>query len=211
MKKLEHVLSVRSSHITPKPGYSEMPEYLSMKDTLPPEAMMFGSRDWLETDEDFLQIIPYCVITSENGDVLAYSRTAQTGENRLAGKISVGLGGHVNAEGLLQRNGIINSPVTIMNSCYRELDEEVTLPLDDDYPFLIDFKGFIYDPSDEVGRVHLGLLMQCKISDELEPVKHKISSSDKGINILGFYSKEYLLTSDEVELEGWSRIALEAL
>jgi predicted NUDIX family phosphoesterase len=210
MSKEEHILAVKNKNVWTN-GYSEIPAELGLSDIFGAEDLVIGSREWLEEDEGFLQLIPYCVITSENGNVLAYSRTTQTGESRLSGKVSIGIGGHVNVEGLKQRSGVIDTLGTIMNSTYRELDEEISLPLDTDAPFNIQFRGFIYDPSDAVGRVHLGLLMDCKIAPELENLKHKFSSVDKGINILGFFPKEYLLNSDEISLEGWSRIALEAL
>ena len=55
----------------------------------------FVGRDACETDDDLKQMIPY-VIVRHGGKYLAYSRTSQSGEKRLVGKRSVGIGGHIN-------------------------------------------------------------------------------------------------------------------
>lgn len=211
MSKLEQVLAVRNTVVAQ--GFTKVPDYLSLDDLFKPEDVMIGSRAWLEDDEYFLQLIPYCVITS--GDkILAYTRTSQGGEGRLHGKVSVGLGGHINGfdtQPLSLNDGVIGIAKTVYKSAYRELEEEIALPIDLDDAYDWEFKGLIYDNSNAVGRVHLGLLLDCKLNLILNDVKHKITSEDKGVNILGFFDAEYLLTSEEIELENWSRIALEAL
>jgi predicted NUDIX family phosphoesterase len=207
MSKKEHILAVRN-HNELTEGFSVPPEELSLSDIFEAQDLMIGSRLWLEEDEAFKQLIPYSVVTS-GGKVLAYARTEKGGEGRLSGKVSIGLGGHVNVSDLHHQNGVINIARTIRAAVHRELEEEITLPLDVDNPFDIKFEGFIYDSSNAVGRVHLGLLMQCTLHPDLNAVKHKITSEDEGIHILGFFDPEYLLNSDEFELENWSRIVLE--
>ena len=208
MSKHEHVVAVKSRE--QKQGFSQIPEYLSIGDIWEPKDIMLGSREWLETDENFHQLIPYCVVTAGT-KVLAYARTPKGGENRLQGKVSVGFGGHINANDVATRGGGISLGKTIMTAVYRELEEELWLPVDVDFPFESEVKGLIYDGSNPVGRVHLGILIECRLDEDLRHLAHKITTEDEGITILGMFDPVYLLESDEVDLEPWSRYALEGL
>lgn len=209
MSKLEQVLAVR--HQVIRSGFTPCSD---MNTLFKPEDVMIGSRAWLEEDEDFLQLIPYCVVTAED-KVLTYSRTNQGGEGRLHGKVSIGFGGHINGFDTVPASldeGIIGISKTVAKSAYRELEEELLLPIDLDDAYDLNFKGLLFDDSNPVGRVHLGLLLECQLNPELLDVKHKIKSEDKGVNVWGFYLPQYLLSgTDDIELENWSRIALEVL
>jgi predicted NUDIX family phosphoesterase len=219
--KLEQVVAVYAGHAKEElqGNFTEISANTPLDMVLSPISTITGSRAWLETDESFLQLIPYIMVTCESGNVLAYVRTNQTGEGRLAAKVSVGWGGHISVGDIITRmEGIvIDLQATVERSAERELIEELTFPeLGEDADYDLGFEitrtlGLIYDDSNEVGRVHLGVLQVANIYPEYENVKHKITTEDEGIHILGFLSKEYLLTSDEIELETWSRIALEAL
>lgn len=217
-KKLEQVVAVRKRAVengifNPVDGFIDIQE-LTLDECFDQEDVMVGSRDWLEKDENFLQIIPYCLVTSASGQVLTYLRTPKGGEEGLHGKASVGVGGHVNIHDLVPKHGteFISLSTTVHHAMLREIHEEIKLPQPSVNPrFTNRVNGLIYDPSDEVGRVHLGVIIEVKLSPELEDVKHLITSPDDGLNLLGFFPKEYLLESDEIDLESWSRIALEAV
>ena len=56
---------------------------------------LFVPRSRAETDPGFKQIIPYVLLTHE-GRVLHYVRGKKVGEQRLASKGSIGIGGHLN-------------------------------------------------------------------------------------------------------------------
>jgi predicted NUDIX family phosphoesterase len=218
--KFEQVLAVKTTEALGlvQGTMTEIPDGGYLNKLFSPADVILGSRAWLENDEDYLQLIPYTLVTSENGNVLAYSRTDKTGEGRLSEKVSVGFGGHINV-GDCTGEDIIDIDNSVVYSAFRELVEELShLDIDDEEDeFIFDEScelervGLIYDPADAVGRVHLGVLQYINIRKDLEDTKHKITSNDEGIKVLGFFPKEYLLTSDEIELEGWSRIALEAL
>ena len=128
------------------------------------EKAFFMDRAAAETDPTFLQLIPYCVL-AETFDqtgffaLFAYRRTKQAGEVRLQGNWSYGVGGHINP---------VDGPggrCTYDLALRRELKEEVGLeldgPLGEDAPVL----GLIYDPSNEVGRVHLGVVHKVYVGD----------------------------------------------
>lgn len=53
----------------------------------------FAQRAQLENNPTFKQILPYFVLEKE-GKVFVYQRTNKVGEQRLAGNLSVGIGGH---------------------------------------------------------------------------------------------------------------------
>lgn len=108
-----------------------------------------------ETNEEYVQIIPYVVVASK-GRILSYQRSSGGGEDRLYGKYSIGIGGHLDfVEG--------ESPITCMqNGMAREMKEELGLDSEmSDYAPL----GTLYDPSDAVGRVHFGLVYGLEVPD----------------------------------------------
>lgn len=112
-------------------------------------------RDLCETDERYLQIIPYVSIINENGEYFSYERGSAGQEARLHAKRSIGLGGH------------IDNPVTttlddlIAVEAARELEEEVGLTVDKE-TILEALKGaiLIRETANPVDRVHLGIALE---------------------------------------------------
>jgi predicted NUDIX family phosphoesterase len=103
---------------------------------------MHRPRSECETDETVVQIIPYIVVTY--GDfVLCYQRE-NGGEKRLDGKWSLGFGGHIN-----------DGDSSYLDGLRREGHEEL---LGFSHGSLTEPLGFIWDNSNPVGRVHLGVL-----------------------------------------------------
>lgn len=109
-------------------------------------------RDLCETDECYLQIIPYISIINENGEYFSYERGSAGNEARLHAKRSIGLGGH------------IDNPVTttledlIAQEAARELEEEVGLVIDKGVIMEALVEGIaIRETGTPVDRVHLGI------------------------------------------------------
>jgi predicted NUDIX family phosphoesterase len=122
---------------------------------LDPAAAFFYDRAAAETDPKYKQVIPYCVLWTEDDDgcrVFAYRRTPKGGEGRLHEKWSLGVGGHVNP-------GDQTHPYAdpYCAGLRRELREEVALDLPEG-DRAAPAAALIYDPSDEVGRVHFGVV-----------------------------------------------------
>jgi len=111
-------------------------------------------RDVAEHSPQFLQVIPYITVLSSNTlRVMQYRRTNKGGDERLYGNWSIGVGGHINlqdaASGKLPFRAMVN------RALLREFNEEFAY----DY-FSITAKpaGLIYDDSNDVGRVHIGVV-----------------------------------------------------
>ena len=167
----------------------------------------FQPRGLIEEDPTFKQIIPYIVLRSP-GKVFSYQRAGS--EDRLAGNISIGVGGHVNMEDVPTDLDLTNAPKLCAQ---RELSEEVMfaqLSHTDRMKMVCLFDidpSILYDPSDDVGKVHLGAVY---IIDVRDKVAKGTSMKEEGIS-------EEWLTIDELNepevwdnLEGWSKLVLQS-
>jgi len=110
----------------------------------------FLERAQAERDSAFKQIIPYTLVT-HGGEVLLLRRLARGGESRLHGKLSIGVGGHINPVDLPAGAG----GADILDlGCRRELEEEIHIRS----PYALEAVGAINDDSSDVGSVHFGLV-----------------------------------------------------
>lgn len=141
-----------------------------------------------ETDPKYKQIIPYVLFTYDQ-KLFVMQRKASASEQRLAGKISLGIGGHIRQEDINNND--------ILDWAHREFQEEVsyrgTLK-----PHSI---GVLNDDTSDVGRVHLGLILLVKGSTD------QISIKDE-------HKNGTLLTLEECQklydnMENWSKICFD--
>jgi predicted NUDIX family phosphoesterase len=116
-----------------------------------------------EEDPSFKQIIPYAIISNkepEKESFYLFRRTSGQKEKRLHNKFSLGVGGHMNP----------NDPAEskehyLIDELKRELFEEVKL-LNGCLIKDIEFIGFVNDDTIPVGRVHIGLLYNIRVSNK---------------------------------------------
>lgn len=192
-----------------------------LKDTLP--ALVFNQRLALDdTDKDkkrtHKQLLPYILITKDEGEVtkvLVYQRGKGVGESRLAGKMSIGLGGHIDITDAISALGVISLPATIRENIFRELQEELkfsTGDVDCSYGFELNdmldssvFLGFINDNSDHVGKDHLGIVMSVPCID----VEASIREAE--LQEIGWYTLEELKDNPYFNFENWSKILIDSL
>jgi predicted NUDIX family phosphoesterase len=120
---------------------------------------LFLRRSELEEDPSFKQIIPYAII-SNNKSFFLFKRTSKQTEKRLHNKFSLGVGGHMNPCNTKESN-----EQYLVYELKRELFEEVKL-LNGCLIEDIEFIGFINDDTIPVGRVHIGLLYNIRVSDK---------------------------------------------
>lgn len=123
------------------------------------------SRDVCETDETYVQPIPYIsLVLEEDGNMkfFIYNRGGASQEKRLVSKYSIGLGGHVEE---YNSNGMV---YTIAEAAIRELEEEVGIKLHDTYIFDTMCQArLLYNHNDAVGRVHLGFSLVITVNREM--------------------------------------------
>lgn len=106
----------------------------------------YMKRDKAECCKEVRQIIPY-VIIKRNNELFTMRRLKKQFERRLHGKISIGVGGHINPNSE-------NKQDIIMDSLQRELYEEVNIEESTNLRFI----GVINDLSTEVSFYHIGLM-----------------------------------------------------
>lgn len=159
-------------------------------------------RNYLEEDPRFVQLLPYAY-SKVDGKYAVYRRTPKVGESRLANKLSIGFGGHVDYRKgmafLLDEKGVMFNHLFSYLSVdvERELDEECRF---DTAPEPVFTGKFIYTEENEVSQVHLGLLFETNV--EITNLK------EEELEFLGYHTAEEILNM-EGELEAWSRIVLE--
>lgn len=113
----------------------------------------FGPRRVLEEREDYRQIIPYIVLRL--GDrVVRYTRTPAGGEARLHGRMSIGLGGHVDLVDARVSGDQFQLLGTVEQAAERELREELGEVSCGSRRWI----GLLVDDETPVGRVHIGLI-----------------------------------------------------
>jgi predicted NUDIX family phosphoesterase len=170
-----------------------------------------------ETDDSTLQIIPYVVLSKPSPltgekEVYMYRRGKAGDENRLHAKFSIGLGGHIEtmpAEG----ESIIEF---MIDDAFRELEEEIGLTFTSEikaqtktnYGAYLNSYGLtlIYNNSDDVGKVHLGVIFDFAVDSSFD-----LASLKKEENVIEL--GEFITLSDlkaqyetgEIDLEEWSK------
>ncbi|MCP4885166.1 MAG: phosphoesterase [Planctomycetaceae bacterium] len=162
------------------------------------DQLSFKPRSEMETDPSYKQLIPYVLLewTDENGSkkLFAYTRGGGGGESRLHAKRSVGIGGHISREDAADGADPYSSGMR------RELEEEVCLGS----PYQEYRDGLIYDPSNEVGQVHLGVVHRFVLE------RPDVRSNESDLAEGGFVSVEQLIQEMD-RLETWSQLAIKAL
>jgi predicted NUDIX family phosphoesterase len=117
---------------------------------LDPENHFFMDREEAEADPTHKQLIPYCLIRC-GSSILNYTRGKSGGEDRLHAKLSVGVGGHINP--VDTGNGRTGKDAYFA-AVERELQEELVF----DTAHTNRIAALLNDDSNEVGRVHLGIV-----------------------------------------------------
>lgn len=111
----------------------------------------FINREVAENDKTYKQIIPYAIIRNSNNDFFVYKRGNKNyNEKRLSDKWSLGVGGHIERIDIPTDH----SRNIITESVLREIREEIGISSD----FSLDLLGYINDDSNEVGKVHFGIV-----------------------------------------------------
>lgn len=163
----------------------------------------FTDRGPAETNEELLQVVPYCLLeTADPPAAFVYARSKAGGENRLHDRLSLGVGGHVDrADGEVGPGGEQGGADAYAAGLRRELLEEVGLDLPKDAA--VPVAGLIYDRSDAVGRVHLGVVHRI-----LVPAGVRLTFSDPALADGAFWFAEDIRRQTD-RFESWSRLVID--
>jgi len=143
----------------------------------------FMPRSRAEVDERYKQIIPYAVFRFQDRYFLMQRKASST-EQRLKSKYTLGIGGHVRKEDM--------DGASIFDWALREFHEEVHFSGNLTHTTL----GLLNDDSNEVGRVHLGLVLL-------------IDGDSSNISVRSELAQGFLASMDEFKLyehqmESWT-------
>ncbi len=149
-----------------------------------------------ETNPEWKQIIPY-VLLVHGGRVLHYVRGKKAGEQRLVARGSIGIGGHMNDhdEGLFALDRAAYDA-----GVQREVSEELRLGA----KYTNRAVALLNDDSNEVGRVHLGVVHIFTLDSE------DVQKGEAMITDLQFLDRAQLAARRDA-METWSQICFDQL
>lgn len=124
----------------------------------------FHLRSLMEQDPTYKQIIPYLVFQYQD-KFFIMQRKKEASEQRLQSKYSLGIGGHMRYEDLQQG-------ADLFSWARREFEEEVAYEGNIEIAPL----GVLNDDSNEVGKVHLGLVFMVIGDSDNIKVKSELAS-----------------------------------
>ena len=173
---------------------TEIDKYLPV--FLNPSNNFFIHRELAEDDPTHKQIIPYAIF--KHGDkFLRYLRGKKSGEQRLASKSSIGIGGHINQDDF---NSSSLEKDTYLTGIEREINEELIINCDyNNLPIAL-----INDDSNDVVQVHLGVVHLFDLESD------QVEAGEANIENLEFLSSDDLLREKD-NLESWSQICVDHL
>jgi predicted NUDIX family phosphoesterase len=226
MKHAQHILAVDKAAfgIEPMDGWIDMTPKAMFEAV--GKSLFIGRRAELEADERFGQILPYVVLyqkTEAAPKVFVYQRTKKVGEQRLAGMMSVGVGGHVDLlDSAVGEDSVIDVVSTFARTIARELNEEIGFHLFTDAtakttfdglrqqfvkeqkqsPFP-KFVGLINDHSDAVGLVHYGFVFAMEVPAGFVPY-----CLEEELSTIGMVQLDQAMSHGEGAFENWSRIVM---
>jgi predicted NUDIX family phosphoesterase len=155
----------------------------------------FIPRPEAEEDQSYKQVIPYQVFCCQ-GRIFVFRRGGGVGEQRLSGRLSIGIGGHVNDRD--SDHGRMTGS-TFESALLREREEELRLTGE----VTTDYAGLINDDSDPVGLVHLGAVFVCRVEDS----DHLSLGDDEDLYFEGWWTPEEIARQGR-KFEKWSLLAL---
>jgi|GEM_PF-1788688 predicted NUDIX family phosphoesterase len=175
-----------------------------------------GGENSVENDPSVQQLIVYGYVQLADGKFMLYQRGHERyDESRLAGRVSLGVGGHMEPTDL-----------SLFDAFYREIDEETVLSINgqvldfkkpDDTTDIalmrqyvtIEPKGLIKDERDPVGELHLGIA--CKIIPQVGVDLAIRTVSGESLSSLYVDINQYdtLVQSGEIVPEGWTNIVVD--
>lgn len=155
---------------------------------LDPSHTRYMPREIMEADPSYKQLIPYCIFKHDD-TVFVYTRGGGGGEQRLHGKKSVGIGGH-----------ICDQDTDYHSAMMREIREEIVL----NTMHVETCVGLVNDDSTPVGEVHLGIVHVFQVH------LPNIQSNEPDIMCGDFVPIVDIMNNLE-DFESWSQLCMKGL
>ncbi len=171
----------------------------SIMRTLNDAGLWIGPRASLEIDPAYRQTIPYVLLRIDDRFV-RYTRTVAGGEVRLHGRMSIGLGGHVDLSDVISSGTSIDLEATLMSAAKREVCEE----LGNVECVTREWIGILFDNDSDVGRVHVGVVSLWTLRSL------PLESAEEAVGEVNLCSPSEL-TEHRPRLERWSELMLNYL
>lgn len=216
LKKPEMILAIKNDFLRYRYGMSQGVFGLNIHEFAAEGGrhLILGCRELLETNADYRQVLPYLMLYKKNAEgklaFFVYRRCKGIGEERLIGKASVGIGGHIDGKDVVFSEGSeVVFDQTISNNALREASEEVAFYNGagehiSNLEISIGCNGVICDSQDAVGLVHLGILLSAELPADVE-----IKCREPELEAVGFMTIDEILEAGmESDLENWSGMAL---
>jgi predicted NUDIX family phosphoesterase len=150
--------------------------------------IQFRQRKYVENDPSFKQLIPYVVLKHKD-TYLTYQRGKLQSEKRLFGNYSLGIGGHIS---VFDENMFSSS---YYEGLSREVNEEIRI----NCKYTDKLIGMINDDSNDVGKVHFGIIHMFELENT------NIKAKEKSIKNISFMGGKMLLQKLDL-FENWSKI-----
>ena len=172
------------------------------------ERGFFLERRQAEQDSSFKQVIPYTLVL-HGEQVLLLRRLAKGGEARLHGKLSIGVGGHINpvdgvVPGAAGAGSVPGEPgADLLDAgCRRELEEEIELACS----YALQPVGIINDDASDVGSVHFGLVNVARCATAAVSIRE--ADVLEG-HFVGRAELQELARTEATRFETWSALIIE--
>ena len=190
----ERVLCIAASHFRKVGAFEGFhnPVAGDREALLDPAQYRFLPRFDIESDPEWLQLIPYVVLACGT-EMFHYRRGSSGTEARLRALRSVGIGGHI-SEADAAGGGAYSTGMA------REVDEEVSHAAVVRERLL----GFIYDPRTLVGSVHLGVVHLWELAESSATPK-ELAIDEAGFAPLA------VLRNEREQFETWSQFVFAKL
>ncbi len=220
IKQQEFIFAVEADLFKAFNGFVPHPDLETLLTKLLPYTIA-AQRAGLETNTNYLQLIPYCYVY-ETGfqkptEYLLYQRTKKVGEERLGGKFSIGVGGHIDLSDYIKSNQDLDGKLSLVSllqqSIKREIEEETGVKCQFTRPMLRDsFVGLIVDREDAVNKVHLGMVFafdgQTLLKDTDTAASDRVRITEPELIDKGYVTIDKL---GDYDTESWAKLIVEHL
>ncbi|MFQ3578926.1 MAG: hypothetical protein SNJ71_02140 [Bacteroidales bacterium] len=156
--------------------------------------MFFIDRKIAENSPQYKQLIPYCVFFYKDF-IFTYQRRGT--EDRLYGKYSIGIGGHINPS---------DHDYNCLSSYEKGKRREIYEELGYDQNLITKTKYFLYSEDTNVSKCHLGVVEFIDVEENKLDLGDFYSKDNSFITI-GFTTLDYLKMNYSF-LENWSQIVV---